>query len=280
MKSTLNSPILFFEDFLTEENLKLHEENFYKDIINPSQQSFDEYKEGGYITFTPSLYENDEDSLKQVFYIDTLISILENEKKNSIDLLKRKIEEIKINGNSTDYYIQNNLRKLNYLKDNISVYCKYKKQIHKTIDDIQKVVSNHSIKAPKNNSNRNRLNDGFFKPKIKKTKIDKIYDIALELNLLNEDIVSKDTFYNAFSSPNPLELSEKIYFTEFTLYSVLFLETISKYFGNITPTSIGKSELFYTKAKRALLTSGNYSKNKSSLKQKTENHRYKEIIKK
>lgn len=233
MKSTPNSPILFFEDFLTEENLKLHEENFYKDIINPSQESFDEYKEGGYITYIPSVYENDDDSSKQVFYKDTLISILENEKKNSIELINSKILEIKNSGNSTDYYVQSNLNKLFSLKrKKLSTY-KFKKLVLKIIDEIINVISTHNFKHQKTKRNNFKISNGFFEPNISAPKIKKIYQKAVKLDIIEMDIVSEETFLNVLICENPSELDEKIYFSEMTLYSILFLDTISKYFDNL-----------------------------------------------
>ncbi|MBD3723987.1 MAG: hypothetical protein IE891_04210 [Flavobacteriaceae bacterium] len=277
MKSTLNSPILFFEDFLTEENLKLHEENFYKDIINPSQQSFDEYKEGGYITYTPSIYENDEDSSKTVFYKDTLISILENEKKNSIDLINSKILEIKNSGNSTDYYVQSNLNKLFSLKrKNLSTY-KFKKLVLKIIDEIINVISANNSKHQKAKRNNFKISEGFFEPNISALKIKKIYQIAVKLNIIKLDIVSEETFLNVLICENPSELDEKIYFSETTLYSFLFLNTISKHFNNFRPSSISKSGLFYTK-KSTQINQGLFDTYNTRLKSKIDTKRYKEII--
>lgn len=276
MKSTPNSPILFFEDFLTEENLKLHEENFYKDIINPSQESFDEYKEGGYITYIPSVYENDDDSSKQVFYKDTLISILENEKKNSIELINSKILEIKNSGNSTDYYVQSNLNKLFSLKrKKLSTY-KFKKLVLKIIDEIINVISTHNFKHQKTKRNNFKISNGFFEPNISAPKIKKIYQKAVKLDIIEMDIVSEETFLNVLICENPSELDEKIYFSEMTLYSILFLDTISKYFDNLKSSTITKSGLFYTK-KGFLINQNLYDKNIVSLKSKTETKKYKKI---
>lgn len=277
MKSTLNSPILFFEDFLTEENLKLYENNFYNYPINPTQQTYNEYEVDGYIIYSQSSYSSEEDSIRKVYFKNQLLNLLENEKKNSIELINSKILEIKNSGNSTDYYVQSNLNKLFSLKrKNLSTY-KFKKLVLKIIDEIINVISSHNSIRQIKKRNNFKISEGFFKPNISAPKIKKIYQKAVKLGIIEKDIVSEETFLNVLICENPSELDEKIYFSESTLYSFLFLNTISKHFNNFRPSNISKSGLFYTEG-GTQINQGLYDTYNTRLKSKGDTKRYKEII--
>lgn len=97
----------------------------------------------------------------------------------------------------------------------------------------------------------------------------RLYDLMLDLNLINEDLY-ENTFINVFTGYS----KEQILFQKDTHYIVYFLDSIKPFFENLTPLRIEKTKLLCTK-NRTQLKINNIHTSRSRLK----NDKYKIDIK-
>lgn len=100
-----------------------------------------------------------------------------------------------------------------------------------------------------------------LKPSLKKSFLTDLYDLCIDLFIIDDEKVSESDFIDVFTSskPNPYL---KIIFEEKNYPIVYFLESIQPFFDNLTFTSIEQSQNFYNKQNK-LLTASDLSATKS-----------------
>jgi len=100
-----------------------------------------------------------------------------------------------------------------------------------------------------------------IKPNIKRKFFTDLYDMSVDLFLIDDEEISEDTFIEVFtcSKPNP---QNKIQFIEKNYPIVYFLESIQPFFNNLSFTSIESSRNFFNKRNK-MLTATDLSSTKS-----------------
>lgn len=257
-KSTLNKPLLSLQEFLKSDNFNIYEKNFYEMEVNPSMESF---KEKGYIEYIESDYTTQEIVPTRVYFRDRIFSIITLHKNISINLIREKVEEIENSGNSTHNYISKIKHQIIELLEDVAKYNKLFHEISPILKEINSVLNalNQEKFESKKVVNRNNIQNGYFSPIISANKLSKIYEIAIELNILDFDEVSKEDFIEVFTHPNPKLIESKITFVTDNRRAFFFLNNIKKFFYNLTPSRISNSMSFFSK--------GTQNKNSVLLKQ-------------
>ena len=129
-------------------------------------------------------------------------------------------------------------------------------------------------KSPKKKL-RTKTNNPFFEPKIKKAGLIKLYDLAVDHRIIDDEVVPEETFLNVLMSNNPEALDNEIIFSADNQVATFFLNCIMPLFRNLSHSQISKSLSFRNKYGKLLnqndLDKANFlfnskPKNQSSLK--------------
>lgn len=100
----------------------------------------------------------------------------------------------------------------------------------------------------------------FFKNKDLKYSFYKdLYELAYTLYLIDDTEIDELDFINAFTSPNPQILENKIRFSEKNYVVAYFLESLKPFFNGFTHTAIEKSEVFLNKQNKTLKSTDIYA---------------------
>lgn len=259
-ESTKLKPLLFFETFINNEKLTEYETIFYGDWGNPSQTSS---KQEGFIEYIKDFYtENRIEnvtiikqsktkeyfsvSLSKLLYANVSISIAFIEKANL------KLEYLNI---KSDTYLLRQLIKIQNLKDSINENMLCQDIIKEVLYALQKkirAISKLSVKFEK--KNLRLTNSTYFevKPITKKSTLKKVYYIAIELDIIDDEMVSENEFLNVLMSSNPSLENNKIKFKANNQVSTLFIDLISNLFEKLTHSQISKSKSFNNKNGKTL----------------------------
>jgi hypothetical protein len=129
------------------------------------------------------------------------------------------------------------------------------------------IVNHKLVELLKNNSTYNYGTFFDIKPNVKQTFFVDLYDVCIELFLVDDLIVEEDQFIDVFTmiKPNP-ELEIK--FSEKNFPIAYFLESLQPFFNNFNFTTIEHSKSFLNKQGK-LLTATDLSTSKSRNKNKT-----------
>ncbi len=100
------------------------------------------------------------------------------------------------------------------------------------------------------------------KPDIKGYIFEKLYDLAIELEIIDDELISEAEFISALTEH---KTSSTITFNCDNNIMICFIESISPLFYNLNPTSIAESKRFYTK-QGTQITSSIYYTSKNRLK--------------
>jgi hypothetical protein len=247
--STPDKPILFFQEFFEKNKFKKFFNDFFIDYNNPTfYANLDE----DYIEYIKDFYNEGEDSTIpiKIYFKDFLSQQLLPQKIISINLIKDKIESIVNNGNSPDNYTNNVRDSLTKLKTSIVIsQTQHKDLVLPILEKIEKTLSNPK---PQKSLIDKQLSSGspFFRPTINKTKLKKIYALARIYEILDIEITSETDFLNVFLSPNPALIENKIIFKSSNREGLFFVFYMEKYFDNLKPSTIARSESFYSKPKK------------------------------
>lgn len=247
--STPDKPILFFQEFFEKSKFKKFVNDFFTDNTNPT---FYANEVEGYVEYIDDCYSGGEDStIPRRRYINDYISLLILPQKIiSINLIKDKIESIINNGNSSDNYTNNVRNSLTKLRTSIVIsQTQHKDLVLPILEKIEKTLSNP--KPQKSLIDKQLLSvSPYFKPTINRTKLKKIYVLARVYEILDIEITSETDFLNVFLSPNPALIENKIIFKASNREGLFFVFYMKKYFANLRPSTIARSESFYPKPKK------------------------------
>ncbi|UFH36074.1 hypothetical protein [Flavobacterium acetivorans] len=280
--STQNKPLLFLEVFLTQDNFDMFENAFYNNSINPS---FVPFREQGYVEYLDSEYLNEDVVPRKVYFKDEIIKILTSQRDKSIRLISDKVEDVENSGNSTFNYINNTKSKMIGLLEDV----RSNNKLHQEITTILKGINHTLIELSKGRVSSRKSSiettnkKGLFKPNIKTGKLKIIYDLTLELEILDENVVSQNDFINVFTHPDPKQIDNRIVFNIDNRIAFYFINNIKKHFSNLTPSAISISESFFSKPtenkKSILLKQNNIDKiNYDLRKVDTSNSKYKDVL--
>lgn len=280
--STSNKPLLFLEVFLKQDNFDIFENAFYN---NPTNPSFVAFREHGYVEYLDCEYLNKDVVPIKIYFKDEIIKILTSQREKSIRLIIDKVEDIENSGNSTFNYINNTKANMIDLLEDLPSNNK----LNKEIITVLKGISHTLFKLSKVRVSVRKLSlettskKGLFKPNLKTGKLKVIYNLALELQILDEHIVSQNDFINVFTHSNPKQIDDKIVFNIDNRIAFYFINNIKKHFSNLTPSAISSSESFFSKPtenkKSILLKQNNIDKINYDLRTvDTSNSKYNDVL--
>lgn len=245
-KSTSNKPLFFFQGFFEKKTFQTYERHFYENEINPSMKS---YKEEGYVEFMDCVYLNEKIVPRRIYFKDEVLNLIVLQKNISIRLIKDKVEEIENLGNSPHNFISKT--KQNIIS--LSKVLVYNNELYDGINNILneitialEVLRNRRFENKKLN-NKYDIQNGYFAPLINVNKLNKIYQIALEMNILDEDLVTEEDFVTVFTHPNPKLIENRIVFNSDNRKAFFFINNIKKYFDNLTPSRMSNSFSFLSR---------------------------------
>ncbi|KIX20714.1 hypothetical protein SY27_12555 [Flavobacterium sp. 316] len=152
----------------------------------------------------------------------------------------------------------------------------------KLIEIISNLKDRYSQLITYHNAFRYLINESdatFFKSKnLKYSFYKELYELAYTLYLIDDVEIDEQDFIEAFISPTPKILENKIRFTESNYLVAYFLESLKPFFNGFTHSAIEKSEVFLNKQNKPLKSNDIYAslsrgKNKNeSEKSKIDKH--------
>lgn len=123
-------------------------------------------------------------------------------------------------------------------------------------------ITNHKLFAKLESLEKSSYGTFFgLKSFLKKSFLNDLYDLCLDLFLIDDEVVSESDFIEVFTALKPSQ-NIKIKFNEKNYPIVYFLESIQPFFDNFTFTAIEQSKNFYNKQNK-LLTATDLSSTKS-----------------
>jgi hypothetical protein len=267
MKSTKENPLAFFTDYFESrmDNVFIRyeeEKRQIEDYVNSLSG------EGIPIEFrTLPFKEEDHHTFEEYILINTKSGV--NKAKN---LIEQGFEMRFSHEKEVKVYATFLRTKL----DLLSQLPKFKEHpfLSKIIDDINDFIS--TFLDVRHSSIQRVLNDDFEKKislfqlidGIKRPFLNKLYDVAIKLNLVDDRDTSEEMFLEVFMSPKP---STKIKFNKANLPIALFLKEIEPFFEDLNATTIEKSNCFLNKQGK-LITSTDIYATLSRNKEKRTSH--------
>jgi hypothetical protein len=246
-ESTKINPLLFFETFINGDSLRKHEDQFYDYPINPSQENF---RGQGYIQYIKEVYSEEEEykPVKKI-YIDELKRFLDSQVNYSFNLLRDRKELFDYEGKDHIPFTKKNLNIVYKIKDIIPEKYKHKVEILTSLNELENQIK-HLLEPLKNSISQKSIiksTQPYFEPIIRIKGLKKLYEIAIELDLIDDEIVSETDFLKVFMSNNPKALPNKIHFKANNQKVVYFIILLQKHFRQLTFSRIAKSEAFLRK---------------------------------
>jgi hypothetical protein len=252
-ESTKTRPLLFFESFIDNDKLIKYEDMFYEYSFNLSQENF---REQGYIKYFQDSYEDEPATPIIEYFKNTLNRLLVAQVCITQGLLEDRRNELEYQNISTDIFIQRQLLIVNKLKTASESLAIYKDLFQDTLNQIE--INLKAINPPYNRTPEKapeiKRSNPFFEPKdkITITHLKKLYEIAVDKFIVDDQEVFEETFIAVFSSNKPELLKEKIYFSCNNLVATFYLNCIMWFFKNLSHSSITKSKSFHNKQRKLL----------------------------
>jgi hypothetical protein len=298
-KSTVEEPLLFFENFFLDNGLNELQKEFYF----PWEQSLEIYPSDVYINKSEELvihfFDSDEKNLSiptKLLFVDSLRQRF----KKEIQVSKRKINK------AVSLIVFRNESPLNYLEDKEKTitklltasldlfekypFCrKYLENLLVLIEDSKKERQFKPSKSPNNNSDfsslemskkslvyRQSVNDKFTKlPFFGTNFLDYDFFEALVPLLAKYDVIEISSLsettkqlFSIFRSSTPWELKTPIVFKVNNLETVLILDELKKIIPRLSQANIEKSKCFYNNSKKLPFKQGDLNSAHSTIKKK------------
>lgn len=247
--STKLKPLLFFDSFISDQNLKKYEDDIYNFSINPSHES---YNELGYIEYTKDLYdESEEFKPVRVYFKETLQRLLEAQIIITNNFLTDRKNELEYQNIKADIFLDRQLKIIETIKqrmDSNTLCNDIVLSVLNTLEEkIKNLGENQKLIIP-NNLNI-KSNKPFFGPKVKRNTLIELYNISIDYGIIDDEEVIESDFLAVFMSNTPHKLENKIVFNVNNQVATFFLNCIMKFFEKLTHAQIVKSQSFLKKSK-------------------------------
>lgn len=260
MSSLENNPLFYFDNLLERNKLKelkdiavdLIVEQYGDLIIEPI-----DYDKGivTYKTFRPLTLDVSIDSIEAYNFSKEFPQEVfkEAEKaKNNIDSIAFEINK---NGNNANEHLLSQIKHLNSLIDKSKTTYPKLKFIENTIEDlIVYLVDRYSLKESYKKRILNiNIKSSFFdvKSTVKRSLLEELYDISIDLEIIDEEIVSEETFINVLTL-NPITSQEVIIFKCNNELAAHLINCIQPLFNNLSTSQINRSKSFINKNGKTL----------------------------
>lgn len=104
-------------------------------------------------------------------------------------------------------------------------------------------------KPPQDITNRKISSITYFdlKKDVKPKHLRKLYDVTVLLNVIDDEMVSEEEFFNVLTLPQLPDSTNKILFNVNNRHAVYYLNTIAVYFNDFKPSKISRSQSFIKK---------------------------------
>lgn len=275
--STKTQPLFFFESFIDSSTLEKYENLFYDSPLNPSQEA---HREHGFIKYYKDLYE-DEPEIPITEYFKTNIETLLNAQVRTTELLLlRRRDKLEYQNIKIDSFIQRQLNIIQLLKERTDSITVCKQLITDTINRLEilvKLTGNGIIQVPKILP-KIKTNNPYFEPIVGRKVLIKLYDVAIDNRVFDEEVVTQSDFLDVFMSNTPQSIENKIQFHCDNLTATYFLNSIMVLFNNLKHARIVDSKSFYSKGGK-LLIQRDLDKAKSTYEKKALKKSYSKIQK-
>lgn len=168
-------------------------------------------------------------------------------------LLRNNINEAVLvlikNSHDYKYYVEQEIKHLMFLINRTDIYPKHKIIREELEKNVVYLTDRYSLKKTYKNLIYSEINTfSFFsiKPNVKQSTLGIIYDIAIDLGIIDDEVVDEKTFISVLTG-NPTKTDDAIIFKSNNQISVHFLNSIAIFFNDFTPSKISKSKSFYNK---------------------------------
>lgn len=244
-ESTKTRPLLFFESFLKNDKLIKYESMFYEYPINLSQENF---REQGYIKYLNDSYIDEPVSTIEYFN-ETLNKLLKAQVFTSKMLLEERKDEIEYFNIKPNIFAQKQLEIIKKLKVKTGSITVCRGIILESLNILEEeIIKFNSIISQEPSRFTNiKTNNPFFEPVVNRKILQKLYDVALDNRIIDEEVVTENAFLNILTSNDPEVLENKFIFSCNNQVATFFLNTINVFFLNLTHSKISKSKSFINK---------------------------------
>ncbi len=267
-QSTKLRPLLFFETFINNIVLNKYQDMFYFPL-NPSQENF---KGQGLITYYKAEYEENEPYIPvKLYFKDSLEKLFKAEINKTSKLLIERRDELEYQNINTDIFITRQISRINKLKiicESITIQRLLVSEVINTIAANLEEIKGHLSETPKQALIIKRTNP-FFEPIVKNSVLKKLYEVAVDYQILDDEVVYENSFIEIFNSNKPQLLKDKIVFACDNQIATFYLTCIKVFFTNLKHSTISKSNSFYNK-KNKLLNENDLNKAKNLYEKKKE----------
>ncbi|KJD33993.1 hypothetical protein PK35_04455 [Tamlana nanhaiensis] len=260
MPETKDNPLYYFIKLIESDTLKTQRDkalNDFKDYVGGYFKSIDYDK--GIIEYWQFDNFNSIDDKKMDLgtysFKESFPKIIDKESK----LAKKKIDDIVLeinkNGNNANQFLITQLKHLNILAEKSKFVYPKLKFIESALESIiSYLVDRYSLRE----SYKKRSSDfptkfSFFdiKPSIKSVLVESLYDSSVDLEIIDDEIVSEETFINVLTG-NPTASDEAIIFKCNNELAAHFINCIQPLFNNLSVAQIDKSKSFINKNMKVL----------------------------
>ncbi len=244
-ESTKTRPLLFFESFLKNDKLIKYESMFYDYPINLSQENF---REQGYIKYLNDSYIDEPVSTIEYFN-ETLNKLLKAQVFTSKLLLEERKDEIEYFNIKPNIFAQKQLEIIQNLKVKTGSITVCRGIILESLNILEEEIKkfNSVISQETSRFTNIKTNNPFFEPVVHRKTLQKLYDVALDNRIIDEEVVTENDFLNILTSNDPEVLENKFIFSCNNQVATFFLNTMNVFFLNLTHSKISKSKSFINK---------------------------------
>ncbi|MFA9192534.1 DUF6617 family protein [Flavobacterium sp. FZUC8N2.13] len=261
-ESTTESPLEFFNQLLFFDGLKLVLGSFYTEnsftkgykFINEENREF---------TFTAWVHKDD---ISDMIHIENYLArVLKFNTKLAFDSLNKSL--VKMEEMEANKFLIHQLNLLyslivKYDTDENNTYPEIRTELISIISYINIRYSHYQLthKAFRKLTNNPDSIFSFFqvKSEITNSFFEKLYDVAISLDLIDDVETSEDLFNEVFTSTKP-EPESKIHFIKPNANVAFFLKEIESFFENFNSTTIEKSRSFLNKQGKILTSTDLYT---------------------
>lgn len=261
-ESTTESPLEFFNQLLFFDGLKLVLNSFYTENTFTQGYRFINV-ENSNIIFTA--WVNKDDISDMIHIEHYLVKVLKFNTKLAFDSLNKSI--VKMEETEAKKFLAHQLNLLDslvvkYDTDKNNTHPEIRTELISIISDINIRYSHYHLihKAFRKLTNNPDSIFSYFqvKSEITTSFFEKLYDITIDLDLIDDVETSEDLFIEVFTNAKP-EPENKIRFIKANAFIAFYLKEIEDFFDNFNSATIEKSRSFLNKQGKILTSTDLYT---------------------
>jgi len=195
------------------------------------------------------------DVLKTYSFVKEFPKEVHKEAEKLRAYIDNTVLEINKNGNNANQFLISQVKYLNTLTEKSKTVYPKLAFIEASIQNIiTYLVDRYSLKGSykKQSLNINTIFSYFdIKSGIKLSLLEQLYDTCVDLEIIDDEILSEETFINVLTS-NPIASNEAIIFKCNNQLIAHFINCIQPLFYNLTVSQISKSKSFVNKKEKVL----------------------------